>query len=159
MGCERLDGFAHELHARRRLRLQETACEDIIFTSARSSSTSPPAPMALLPDPTAPSTGSTVRVRKGNYGMGAFYKSIDTLLWGSKTCDIALGFQKKGVTGSAFDIRVCAARTCVGDDAQRLRHSQHFLAVCVPRPISESDPSRVYGMVELRSRSAYAGVR
>jgi len=25
---------------------------------------------------------------KGNYGMGAFYKSIDTVLWGSKTCDI-----------------------------------------------------------------------
>jgi dihydrofolate reductase len=43
---------------------------------------------------------------KGNYGMGAFYKSIDTVLWGRKTCDIALDFQKKGVTGSAFDTRV-----------------------------------------------------
>jgi dihydrofolate reductase len=40
---------------------------------------------------------------KGNYGMGAFYKSIDTVLWGRKTCEIALDFQKKGVTGSAFD--------------------------------------------------------
>ena len=38
--------------------------------------------------------------------MGAFYKSIDTVLWGRKTCDIALDFQKKGVTGSAFDTRV-----------------------------------------------------
>ncbi len=38
--------------------------------------------------------------------MGAFYKSIDTVLWGRKTCDMALGFQKKGVTGSAFDTRV-----------------------------------------------------
>jgi dihydrofolate reductase len=43
---------------------------------------------------------------KGNYGMGAFYKSIDTILWGRKTCDMALDFQKKGVSGSAFDPRV-----------------------------------------------------
>jgi dihydrofolate reductase len=43
---------------------------------------------------------------KGNYGMGAFYKSIDTTLWGRKTCDMALDFQKKGVPGSAFDTRV-----------------------------------------------------
>jgi dihydrofolate reductase len=43
---------------------------------------------------------------KGNYGMGAFYKSIDMVLWGRKTCDIALDFQKKGVPGSAFDTRV-----------------------------------------------------
>lgn len=43
---------------------------------------------------------------KGNYGMGAFYKSIDTILCGRKTCDMALDFQKKGVPGTAFDIRV-----------------------------------------------------
>ena len=43
---------------------------------------------------------------KGNYGMGAFYKSIDTILWGRKTCDLALEFQKKGVAGTAFDTRV-----------------------------------------------------
>jgi dihydrofolate reductase len=43
---------------------------------------------------------------KGNYGMGAFYKSIDAILWGRKTCDIALDFQKKGVTASAFDTRI-----------------------------------------------------
>jgi dihydrofolate reductase len=43
---------------------------------------------------------------KGNYGMGAFYKSIDTILWGRKTCDMALDFQQKGVPGSAFDTRV-----------------------------------------------------
>jgi dihydrofolate reductase len=43
---------------------------------------------------------------KSNYGMGAFYKSIDTVLWGRKTCDMALDFQKKGVSGSAFDTRV-----------------------------------------------------
>ena len=38
--------------------------------------------------------------------MGEFYKSIDTILWGRKTCDMALDFQKKGVAGSAFDTRV-----------------------------------------------------
>jgi dihydrofolate reductase len=43
---------------------------------------------------------------KGNYGMGAFYKSIDTILWGRKTCDMALDFQKKGVPAAAFDTRV-----------------------------------------------------
>lgn len=43
---------------------------------------------------------------KGHYGMGAFYKSIDTILWGRKTCDMALDFQKKGVPGSAFDTKV-----------------------------------------------------
>ena len=40
---------------------------------------------------------------KGNYGMGAFYKSIDTILWGRKTYDMALRFQEKGVAASAFD--------------------------------------------------------
>jgi dihydrofolate reductase len=43
---------------------------------------------------------------KDNYGMGAFYKSIDTILWGRKTCDMALDFQAKGVVGSAFDTSV-----------------------------------------------------
>ncbi len=43
---------------------------------------------------------------KGNYGMSAFYKSIDTILWGRKTCDMALDFQKKGVSAAAFDTRV-----------------------------------------------------
>ena len=43
---------------------------------------------------------------KGNYGMGAFYESIDTVLWGRKTCDQALDYQKKGVSGTAFDTRV-----------------------------------------------------
>jgi dihydrofolate reductase len=47
---------------------------------------------------------------KGNYGMGTFYKSIDTVLWGRKTCDMALDFQKKGVPGTAFDTRV---KNCV----------------------------------------------
>ena len=43
---------------------------------------------------------------KGNYGMNAFYKSIDTILWGRKTYDMALDFQKKGVADSAFDTKV-----------------------------------------------------
>ena len=40
------------------------------------------------------------------YGMGEFYKSIDTILWGRKTCDMALEFQKKGIAGAEFDTRV-----------------------------------------------------
>ena len=43
---------------------------------------------------------------KGHYGMAAFYKSIDTILWGRKTYDVVLEFQKKGVPGSAFDPNV-----------------------------------------------------
>jgi len=43
---------------------------------------------------------------KGSHGMPAFYKSIDTILWGRKTCDMALDFQKKGVSGAAFDTKV-----------------------------------------------------
>jgi dihydrofolate reductase len=43
---------------------------------------------------------------KGNYGMGAFYQSIDTILWGRKTFDMARGFQEKGIPGSAFDTSV-----------------------------------------------------
>ena len=33
---------------------------------------------------------------KGNYGMGEFYKSIDTILWGRKTYEMVLRFQKEG---------------------------------------------------------------
>jgi dihydrofolate reductase len=43
---------------------------------------------------------------KGNYGMDEFYKSIDTILWGRKTCDMALELQKKGVAEASFDSRV-----------------------------------------------------
>src|SRR5215469_13478073 len=43
---------------------------------------------------------------KGNYGMGAFYKSIDTILIGRKTYDVALDFQKKGVAGAVFDTKI-----------------------------------------------------
>jgi dihydrofolate reductase len=43
---------------------------------------------------------------KGNYGMETFYKSIDTILWGRKTCDMALDFQKKGVAATAFDTKI-----------------------------------------------------
>jgi dihydrofolate reductase len=43
---------------------------------------------------------------KGNYGLNVFYKTIDTILWGRKTYDIALAMQKKGVPGAAFDTKV-----------------------------------------------------
>ena len=36
---------------------------------------------------------------KGSYGMGAFYKSIDTVLMGRKTYDIALKFGQESYTG------------------------------------------------------------
>ena len=42
----------------------------------------------------------------GDYGMGAFYRSIDTILWGRKTFEVALDFQKAGVPGSEFDARI-----------------------------------------------------
>ena len=43
---------------------------------------------------------------RGAYGMGAFYRSIDTILCGRKTYDKALEFQRKGIAGSAFDTNV-----------------------------------------------------
>jgi dihydrofolate reductase len=42
----------------------------------------------------------------GDYGMGAFYRSIDTILWGRKTYDVVLKFQKQGVKGAEFDPRL-----------------------------------------------------
>ena len=33
---------------------------------------------------------------KGNYGMGAFFKTIDTILWGRKTYEISLSFGQSG---------------------------------------------------------------
>ena len=35
----------------------------------------------------------------GDYGMGKFYESIDTILWGRKTYDMMLRFQKEGKGG------------------------------------------------------------
>jgi dihydrofolate reductase len=42
----------------------------------------------------------------GDYGMSAFYRSIDTILWGRKTYELALEFQKQGVAGAGFDPKV-----------------------------------------------------
>lgn len=33
---------------------------------------------------------------KHGYGMGAFFRSVDTILWGRKTFDLGLEFEKKG---------------------------------------------------------------
>lgn len=41
-----------------------------------------------------------------NYEMGGFYKSIDTILWGRKTYEVALGFEKKGTKGAGFDAKI-----------------------------------------------------
>jgi len=32
----------------------------------------------------------------GDYGMGKFYRSIDTILWGRKTYEMVLRFQEEG---------------------------------------------------------------
>ncbi len=45
-------------------------------------------------------------VPEGGYGMSEFYQTIDTIIWGRKTFDMALGFQKKGIPGSEFDTKV-----------------------------------------------------
>ena len=42
----------------------------------------------------------------GDYGMRSFYRSIDTILWGRKTYEVALGFQKQGIRGAEFDPKV-----------------------------------------------------
>jgi dihydrofolate reductase len=42
----------------------------------------------------------------GDYGMGAFYRSIDTILWGRRTYDVVLKFQKQGLKGAEFDPKV-----------------------------------------------------
>jgi dihydrofolate reductase len=41
----------------------------------------------------------------GDYGMARFYRSIDTILWGRKTYDMALKFQAQG-KGFGFDPKV-----------------------------------------------------
>jgi dihydrofolate reductase len=41
----------------------------------------------------------------GDHGMTAFYRSIDTILWGRKTYEVALGFQQQGIRGAEFDRR------------------------------------------------------
>lgn len=46
----------------------------------------------------------------GEYGMRAFYRGIDTILWGRKTYEVALDFQQRGIPGAAFDPKV---RNCV----------------------------------------------
>jgi dihydrofolate reductase len=45
---------------------------------------------------------------KSDYGMRAFYRSIDTILWGRKTYDWLLAYEKKtgAAKGSMFDKKV-----------------------------------------------------
>ncbi|MEA3244994.1 MAG: dihydrofolate reductase family protein [Gemmatimonadota bacterium] len=42
----------------------------------------------------------------GDYGMREFYSSIDTILWGRKTYEMALAFQQQGIPGAGFDPKV-----------------------------------------------------
>lgn len=47
------------------------------------------------------------RASNVDYGMKAFYRTIDTILWGRKTYDWALAYQKRhGIKGSMFDKNV-----------------------------------------------------
>jgi len=41
-----------------------------------------------------------------DYGMAEFYRTIDTILWGRKTYEVALAFQEKGIPGAGFDPKV-----------------------------------------------------
>jgi dihydrofolate reductase len=41
-----------------------------------------------------------------DYGMRAFYRTIDTILWGRRTYDVALEFQKQGDARAGFDPKV-----------------------------------------------------
>ena len=50
-----------------------------------------------------PRTGRGVDSSTGDYGMGAFFKSIDTILWGRKTYDLAL---KMGSGSGGFGPKV-----------------------------------------------------
>lgn len=42
----------------------------------------------------------------GSYGMMEFYASIDTILWGRRTLDTLLEFQRRGIPGAALDPKV-----------------------------------------------------
>ena len=47
------------------------------------------------------------RPRTVDYGMRAFYRTIDTILWGRKTYDWVLRYYKeKGMTGEMFDTKL-----------------------------------------------------
>ena len=47
------------------------------------------------------------RPRTADYGMGAFYRTIDTILWGRKTYDWVLDYwRKKGKKGRMFDTKL-----------------------------------------------------
>jgi len=47
------------------------------------------------------------RPRKFDYGMNAFYATIDTILWGRKTCDWVLSYyEKKGKKEGMFDTKL-----------------------------------------------------
>jgi dihydrofolate reductase len=72
---------------------------------------------SLAPDTSQPALTATARPdgdvdwlnrprTAGDYGMHSFYRSIDTILWGRKTYELALGFQKQGIRGAEFEPRV-----------------------------------------------------
>ena len=42
---------------------------------------------------------------------------------------------------------------------ESLRHARHFLAACSPKPVRQSEPDRVHGVVELRSCRSHGSAR
>jgi dihydrofolate reductase len=52
---------------------------------------------------------------KHSYGMGEFYKSIDTILWGRKTIDTLLEFQKQGIKGARFVFSLEVVPVMIGE--------------------------------------------
>jgi dihydrofolate reductase len=40
---------------------------------------------------------------KGDYGMGEFFRSVDTILWGRKTYEMALAYKQQGKMSAPFD--------------------------------------------------------
>lgn len=75
----------------------------------------------------------------GNYGAGAFFRSIDTILWGRKTYDFALrmGGMKgygRGIRHYVFSHRLPAkGRRAWNSLRNRSAHSRHG---CAPRRAS-----------------------
>ncbi len=60
--------------------------------------------------------------------MGEFYRTIDTILWGRKTCEMALDFQKRGVAGAEFDTHVKNYVFSGGSRRRRLRESSSWMS-------------------------------
>ena len=85
--------------------------------------------------------------------MSGIRKGIHESRTGLEDCVGGGGFALFGFNLSVGDLYV--TRTCVVHDVQSLCHARGFLASGNPQPIGESQPDRLHGMVQLRSRRGY----